>query len=104
MLFSPRTPKTTAFPLLPLREVVVFPFTPMSLIIGRPRSLAAVEAANASEKREIFLAAQRSGENVNPDEGDVYDFGTIATIEQVLNLPDGNTRILVEGRRRAKIL
>ncbi len=91
-------------PLLPLREVVVFPHTPMSLIIGRPKSLAAVEAASSREPREIFLAAQRSGENVNPDEGDVYEFGTIATIEQVLNLPDGNTKIHVEGKRRAKIV
>ncbi|MEQ1564825.1 MAG: endopeptidase La, partial [Myxococcota bacterium] len=80
-----------------------FPNTPMSLIIGRPKSLAAVEAANNSPSREIFLAAQRSGENVNPDEGDVYTFGTLAVIEQVLNLPDGNTKILVEGRQRARV-
>ncbi|MCB9685966.1 MAG: endopeptidase La [Alphaproteobacteria bacterium] len=92
------------WPLLPLREVVVFPHTPMSLIIGRPKSLAAVEVANQREPREIFLAAQRSGENANPDEGDVFPFGTIATIEQVLNLPDGNTKILVEGLRRARIV
>jgi ATP-dependent Lon protease len=90
-------------PLLPLREVVVFPHTPMSLIVGRPKSLAAVEAANSSGSREIFLAAQRS-ENVNPDEGDVYAFGTVATLDQVLNLPDGNTKILVEGRRRARVV
>lgn len=105
MLFRDRSreaPNTR--PLLPLREVVVFPHTPMSLIIGRPKSLAAVEAANNSASREIFLAAQRSGENVNPEEGDVYDFGTIATIEQVLNLPDGNVKILVEGKRRARII
>ncbi|MEQ1504281.1 MAG: endopeptidase La [Myxococcota bacterium] len=105
MLFRDRSrDAANTRPLLPLREVVVFPHTPMSLIIGRPKSLAAVEAANASPTREIFLAAQRSGENVNPDEGDVYEFGTIATIEQVLNLPDGNTKILVEGKRRAKVV
>jgi ATP-dependent Lon protease len=104
MLFRERgRSNSNTRPLLPLREVVVFPHTPMSLIIGRPKSLAAVEAANGSESREIFLAAQRSTENVNPEEGDVYPFGTIATIEQVLNLPDGNTKILVEGRRRARV-
>ncbi len=89
--------------MLPLREVVVFPYTPMSLIIGRPRSLAAVEAASASEGREVFLAAQRAGDNVDPSTDDIYAFGTIATIEQVLKLPDGNTKILVEGRRRARV-
>ncbi|HHO52004.1 MAG TPA: endopeptidase La [Deltaproteobacteria bacterium] len=99
----PETDTSHTWPMLPLREVVVFPHTPMSLIIGRPRSLAAVEAANASSSREVFLAAQRAGDNVDPDTEDVYEFGTIATIEQVLKLPDGNTKILVEGRTRAQV-
>ncbi len=89
-------------PMLPLREVVVFPGTPISLIVGRPRSLAAIEAANATPKKEIFLAAQRSGETSSPGLDDIYEHGTIGTIEQVLKLPDGNTKILVEGRQRAK--
>ena len=93
-----------SYPLLPLRDVVVFPHTPVSLIVGRPRSLAAVNKANQSPGREIFLAAQRKGERINPAWDDIYEFGTIATIEQVLNLPDGNTKILVEGRRRAKVV
>ncbi len=92
------------YALLPLREVVVFPHAPMSLIIGRPKSLAAVEAANGAPRREIFLATQRSGDNVDPEEGDVYEAGTIATIEQILHLPDGNTKITVEGKRRAKVV
>jgi len=91
------------YPMLPLRDVVVFPHTPASLIVGRPRSLAAVNQANQSEDREIFLAAQRKGERSNPTWDDIYEFGTIATIEQVLNLPDGSTKIIVEGRRRARI-
>jgi Lon protease-like protein len=95
--------KSHTLPLLPLRAVVVFPHTPMSLIIGRPKSLAAVEEANRRPGKEIFLAAQRTGDAVTPEEGDVYPFGTIASIEQVLSLPDGNTKILVEGRRRARI-
>jgi len=92
-----------SYPMLPLRDVVVFPHTPVSLIVGRPRSLAAVNKANQAPGREIFLAAQRKGERINPAWDDIYEFGTIATIEQVLNLPDGNTKILVEGRRRAKV-
>ncbi|MBA2321990.1 MAG: LON peptidase substrate-binding domain-containing protein, partial [Deltaproteobacteria bacterium] len=91
-------------PMLPLREVVVFPRTPMSLIVGRPRSLSAVNAALLRPDREIFLAAQRNGDRVNPELEDIYLFGTVAVIEQVLNLPDGNTKILVEGRRRARVL
>lgn len=90
--------------MLPLREVVVFPHMPMSLIVGRPKSLAAVDFANAAPHREVFLAAQRSGEKVEPSIEDVYSFGTIATIEEVLRLPDGNTKILVQGRRRAKVV
>jgi ATP-dependent Lon protease len=104
MFFDKRDGKPTTFPLLPLRAVVVFPHTPMSLIIGRPKSLAAVEEASRRPGKELFLAAQRSGDAVTPEEGDVYAFGTIATIEQVLSLPDGNTKILVEGRRRAQIV
>lgn len=100
-----RTPsKIDTYPLLPLREVVVFPHSPNSLIVGRPRSLASVAAANMRPDREILLVAQKNGERVNPREEDIYEFGTISTIEQVLNLPDGNTKILVEGRRRARIL
>ena len=95
-------PATSVLPMLPLREVVVFPGSPISLIVGRPRSLAAIEAANTSPSKEIFLAAQRSGDNSNPDLDDIYAFGTIGTLEQVLKLPDGNTKILVEGRGRAK--
>jgi ATP-dependent Lon protease len=92
------------YPMVPLREVVVYPGTPVSLIIGRPRSLAAIEAASKQQPREVFLAAQRAGDTVNPSVEDVYDFGCIATIEQVLKLPDGNTKLLVEGRRRARVV
>ncbi len=95
---------TTNRPLLPLREVVVFPHTPMSLLVGRPRSLAAVHAAAARPDREIFLAAQRNGDRLNPEPEDIHEYGTIAVVDQVLNLPDGNTKILVEGRRRARIV
>jgi len=103
MIFRDRGDDSRTYPMVPLREVVVYPGTPVSLIIGRKRSLAAIEAASQSEPREVFLAAQRAGDNVNPTVDDVYDFGTVASIEQVLNLPDGNTKLLVEGRRRARV-
>ncbi|MCB9672727.1 MAG: endopeptidase La [Alphaproteobacteria bacterium] len=91
-------------PMLPMRDVVVFPDSPMSLIVGRPRSVSAVAAARKSPTREIFLAAQRSGDQVNPNAEDIYQVGTIAVVEEVLNLPNGSTKILVEGRRRARIV
>lgn len=91
------------WPLLPLRDVVVFPGTPVPLIVGRSRSVAAVTAA-LKEGGEIFLVAQRRGDVSNPETGDLYDVGTIGTIEQSLRLPDGNTKLLVEGRRRARIV
>ncbi|MEZ4321174.1 MAG: endopeptidase La [Myxococcota bacterium] len=106
MFFRDRQDKDVParFALLPLREVVVFPQRTMPLIVGRPRSVSAVNAARASQSGEIFLVAQRSGERVNPTQADIYDFGVIATVEEVLNLPDGNTKIVVEGRRRAKVV
>ena len=89
--------------MMPLREVVVFPNAPISLIVGRPRSVAAVKSAN-ERGGEIFLIAQRSGDQLDPSPDDVYEFGTIASIEQTLHLPDGNMKILVEGRRRARLI
>ncbi len=94
--------KGKVFPLLPLRGVVVFPNTPMPLLVGRARSVAAVNQANQTG-REIFLVAQREGEHTEPGPKDLYSVGTIATIAQTLHLPDGNTKVLVEGQRRARI-
>ena len=90
-----------ALPLLPLREVVVFPHHPVSLIVGRPRSVAAIEAAHA-RRTEVFLVTQRDGAQLEPTVDDLFEVGTIATLEQVLHLPDGNTKVVVEGRRRAR--
>ena len=90
-------------PMMPLREVVVFPHAPISLIVGREGSVAAVKAANA-RGGEIFLVTQRRGDQLDPNSEDLYTFGTIAHIEQTLHLPDGNMKILVEGRRRAQII
>lgn len=90
-------------PMMPLREIVVFPFAPISLIVGREGSVAAVKAANQNGG-QIFLVTQRRGDQLEPTTDELYTFGTIAHIEQTLHLPDGNMKILVEGRRRAQII
>ena len=95
--------KTRIYALLPLREVVVFPHTPMSLIVGRPKSVAAVNSATQND-REIFLVTQKDGERLKPGADDLHRVGTVATIVQTLHLPDGNTKVLVEGRRRGRIV
>ena len=88
--------------MMPLKEVVVLPHVHMSLLVGRPRSVAAVQEAN-SRDRLIFLVTQRSSDRELPGADDVYEVGTIARIEQTLHLPDGNLKVVVSGRRRAKI-
>ncbi len=90
------------WPMLPLRGVVVFPRAHVSLIVGRPSSVAAVAAASASGG-ELFLAMQRHGDRTDPRPEEIHDEGTVARIAQVLRLPDGNTKIVVEGQRRARI-
>jgi len=89
-------------PLLPLRDIVLFPSIPMPLFVGRDRSINALELA-LSRDRRIFLAAQKKAKIDNPKESDIYRVGTIATILQVLRLPDGTVKVLVEGETRARI-
>ncbi|MBT3217634.1 MAG: endopeptidase La [Proteobacteria bacterium] len=97
------SPKARIYALLPLREVVVFPHTPMSLIVGRPKSVSAVNSATQNDG-EIFLVTQKDGEQLQPGADDLHQVGTMATIVQTLHLPDGNTKVLVEGRRRGRIV
>jgi len=89
-------------PLLPLRDVVVFPQMILPLFVGREKSINALESAMKYEK-EIFLAAQREPENDSPGEDDIYNIGTIGTIIQLLRLPDDTVKVLVEGKRRGLI-
>ncbi len=89
-------------PLLPLRDVVVFPYMIVPLFVGREKSINALEHA-MQENKEIFLVAQRSAEIDEPTEDDIYTFGTIGNIIQLLRLPDGTVKALVEGRRRGSI-
>jgi len=89
-------------PLLPLRDVVVFPYMIVPLFVGRDKSINALEYAMQHDK-EIFLAAQKSAEIDEPTEDDVYMVGTIGNIIQLLRLPDGTVKALVEGKRRGVI-
>ena len=89
-------------PLLPLRGIVVFPYMLIHIDVGRPRSVAAMEAAMAGD-RQIFLTAQLDADKEEPGVDDVYSVGTIATVKQLLKLPGGTVRVLVEGIRRGKL-
>ena len=89
-------------PLLPLRDVVVFPNMVIPLFVGRPKSIKALEAAMESGK-SIMLVAQRSAAKDDPGVEDLYAIGAIATILQMLKLPDGTVKVLVEGGQRARI-
>ena len=89
-------------PLLPLRGMMVFPYMIIHLDVGRERSVAALDAAMV-ENRKILLLAQKDAENEDPDRAGLYDVGTVAEIRQLLKMPDGNIRVLVEGLCRAVV-
>lgn len=90
------------YPLLPLRDVVVFPHMVVPLFVGREKSIQALEAAMEGSK-EILLVAQRDASTDEPGPKDVFDMGTLATVLQMLRLPDGTVKVLVEGNARAAI-
>ncbi len=89
-------------PLLPLRDVVVFPYMIVPLFVGREKSINALESAMKQEN-EIFLVAQKSAQKDEPSENDIYTIGTLGVIIQLLRLPDGTVKALVEGKRRATV-
>jgi ATP-dependent Lon protease len=90
-------------PLLPLRDVVVFPHMVIPLFVGRPKSIKALEAAMEAERR-IMLVAQKTAAKDEPSTDDMFEMGCVATILQMLKLPDGTVKVLVEGLQRAKVL
>ncbi len=92
-----------SIPVLPLRDVVVYPHMVIPLFVGRDKSIKALEAAMEEEK-EILLVAQKSASEDEPSEEDIYRIGTLSTILQLLKLPDGTVKVLVEGGQRAKIV
>ncbi|TBW54386.1 endopeptidase La [Marinobacter halodurans] len=90
------------YPMLPLRDVVVFPHMVVPLFVGREKSIQALEAAMEGSK-EILLLAQRDAGTDDPGADDVYNMGTLATVLQMLKLPDGTVKVLVEGNARARV-
>src|SRR5450830_657232 len=89
-------------PLLPLRDVVVFPHMVIPLFVGRPKSIKALEASMESERR-IMLVAQKTAAKDDPLVTDMFDVGCVSTILQMLKLPDGTVKVLVEGQQRARV-
>jgi ATP-dependent Lon protease len=94
---------TRFLPILPLRDIVVFPHRIVPLFVGREKSVAALEAAMAADK-DLFLVAQLDPGEDDPDRDALYDLGVVATAMQLLKLPDGTVRVLVEGVKRARLL
>jgi ATP-dependent Lon protease len=89
-------------PLLPLRDVVVFPHMVIPLFVGRPKSIKALEAAMEAERR-IMLVAQKAAAKDEPSVADMFEVGCVSTILQMLKLPDGTVKVLVEGQQRARV-
>lgn len=90
-------------PVLPLRDVVVFPYMVIPLFVGRAKSIRALEEAMSGEK-QILLVSQKNAADDDPQPENIYRIGTLATILQLLKLPDGTVKVLVEGTDRAKIV
>lgn len=96
------TSENGLLPVLPLRDVVVYPHLVIPLFVGRTKSVKALEIASDGDKR-ILLVAQKSANKDEPDANDLYEVGTVATVLQMLKLPDGTVKVLVEGVQRAKV-
>jgi ATP-dependent Lon protease len=92
----------TEIPVLPLRDVVVYPHMVIPLFVGREKSITCLDAAMENNK-QILLVAQKEADNDEPSKDDLFDLGTVATILQLLKLPDGTVKVLVEGQQRAKV-
>jgi ATP-dependent Lon protease len=90
-------------PLLPLRDIIVFPHMVVPLFVGRQKSIKALEEA-MNKQKYVLLAAQREAKTNDPSEEDIYRVGTLGTVVQLLRLPDGTVKVLVEGKKRARVL
>jgi ATP-dependent Lon protease len=99
---TPLPPTLIELPMLPLRDVVVFPHMVIPLFVGRPKSIKALESAMAAERR-IMLVAQKTAAKDEPGVEDMFDVGCVSTILQMLKLPDGTVKVLVEGQQRALV-
>ena len=94
--------KAKLFPVLPLRDIVVFPHMIVPLFVGREKSVRALEDVMADDK-QILLVAQKDASQDDPASKDIYEVGTVSTVLQLLKLPDGTVKVLVEGGQRARI-
>lgn len=97
-----KTTDSLSIPVLPLRDVVVYPYMVVPLFVGRDRSIKALEIAMAADK-QVLLVTQRNSTEDQPNEKGIYEIGTIATVLQLLKLPDGTVKVLVEGVKRGKV-
>ncbi|MBP6394879.1 MAG: endopeptidase La [Giesbergeria sp.] len=100
--YSPLLATPIDLPLLPLRDVVVFPHMVIPLFVGRPKSIKALELAMEADRR-IMLVAQKAAAKDEPSVSDMFEVGCISTILQMLKLPDGTVKVLVEGQQRARV-
>ncbi|MBM3565638.1 MAG: endopeptidase La, partial [Alphaproteobacteria bacterium] len=98
----PVTMQVHAFPILPLRDIVVFPHMIVPLFVGREKSVRALEDVMKDDK-QILLVAQKNAAQDDPGVEDIYQVGTVSTVLQLLKLPDGTVKVLVEGTRRARV-
>jgi len=99
---GPPSVKRRTVPLLPLRDIIVFPHMVSQLFVGRERSINALDAAMGRDK-DIFLAAQKNAKTNEPTPDDIFGVGTLGTVMQLLRLPDGTVKVLVEGKRRGRV-
>src|SRR5690554_6149051 len=102
MTENPKISGDTLFPVLPLRDIVVFPHMIVPLFLGREKSIKALEEVMGAEK-QVLLATQMNATDDDPEPGAIYDIGTLANVLQLLKLPDGTVKVLVEGSARARI-
>src|SRR3954447_906833 len=100
---APAPGETRSYPVLPLRDIVVFPHMIVPLFVGRDKSIKALEEVMKSDTF-ILLATQKNASDDDPATGAIYEIGTLASVLQWLKLPDGTVKVLVEGAERAKIL
>lgn len=95
--------ETSIYPVLPLRDIVVFPNMVVPLFVGREKSVRALESVMENDKRILLVAQKDAGDN-DPSAEEIYDIGVVASVLQLLKLPDGTVKVLVEGDARAKIV
>src|SRR5579872_339037 len=103
MASIPSDTSSLSIPVLPLRDVVVYPYMVVPLFVGRERSIKALEVAMAADK-QILLASQKNATEDQPTVKSIYEIGTLATVLQLLKLPDGTVKVLIEGVKRGKII